>query len=150
MKCDSRLSSVLHVLMHMADAARPVTSEALARYLGTNPVVVRRVLAGLRAGGLVTSAKGHGGGWTLARGLDAVSLADVYGAVGRPPLFTMGHRRRDPACAIERAVNDAVDGAFQEAEARLLARFATVRLADLAAALSHRTGATHGSHRHDH
>jgi DNA-binding IscR family transcriptional regulator len=141
---------VLHVLLHMADAARPVTSEAMARYLGTNPVVVRRSLAGLRAGGLVTSVKGHGGGWTLARGLDAVSLADVYGAVGRPPLFTMGHRRRDPACAIERAVNDAVDGAFREAEARLLDRFATVRLADLAAALPHRTGATHGSPHHDH
>jgi Rrf2 family protein len=149
MKCDSRLSSVLHVLMHMADASRPVTSHALARYLSTNPVVVRRVLAGLRTSGLVTSAKGHGGGWTLARGLDAVSLADVYAAVGRPPLFTMGHRRRDPACAIERAVNHAVDGALDEAETRLLERFATVRLSDLAAALPHRSSATAGSH-HDH
>ena len=149
MKCDSRLSSVLHVLMHMAEAGRPITSQALARYLGTNPVVVRRVLAGLRASGLVTSAKGHGGGWTLARGLDAVSLGDVYAAVGRPPLFTMGHRRLDPACAIERAVNDAVDGAFREAEARLMERFATVRLDDLVAALPHRTGATPGSPSHD-
>jgi DNA-binding IscR family transcriptional regulator len=149
-RCDSRLSSVLHVLMHMADAGRPVTSHALARYLGTNPVVVRRVLAGLRAYGLVASAKGHGGGWTLARGLDALTLADVYGAVGRPPLFTMGHRRIDPACAIERAVNHAVDGALREAEVRLLERFAAVRLADLAAALPHRPSATPGSQHHDH
>jgi DNA-binding IscR family transcriptional regulator len=149
-KCDSRLSSVLHVLVHMADASRPVTSQALARYLGTNPVVVRRTLAGLRASGLVTSAKGHGGGWTLVRGLDAISLADVYDAVGRPSLFAFGHRLLDPRCAVERAVNDAVDGACRAAEAQLLARFASVRLADLAAALPRPRGADSGSIHHDH
>jgi DNA-binding IscR family transcriptional regulator len=150
MKCDSRLSSVLHVLLHLADAPAPLTSEALARYLDTNAVVVRRVLAGLRDAGLVASAKGHGGGWTLTRGIDAISLRDVYDAVGQPTLFSLGHRRPDPRCAIERVVNGAIDGAVRDAETRLLERFAGVRLADLARELPRHSDPLPRTPRHDH
>ena len=45
---DSRLSSVLHGVLHMIGAGEPVTSEQLAQAMATNPVVVRRVMAGLR------------------------------------------------------------------------------------------------------
>ncbi|PSR12929.1 D-alanyl-D-alanine carboxypeptidase [filamentous cyanobacterium CCP3] len=51
MKRDSRLSDVLHVLLHMAEAGGPVTSEVLAKAMGSHPVVVRRTLAGLRRQG---------------------------------------------------------------------------------------------------
>ena len=53
---DSKLSSVLHVLLHMAHADAPLTSDQLARMLGTNPVVVRKTLAGLRDSGFVVAA----------------------------------------------------------------------------------------------
>ena len=42
MRRDSRLSGVLHVLLHMAEQNGPVTSEVLARAMDTNPVVIRR------------------------------------------------------------------------------------------------------------
>src|SRR3546814_14210830 len=67
MKRDSRLSGVLHVLLHMAEAGGPLTSASLAKAMQTNPVVVRRILAGLREAGFVRSEKGHGGGWKIAR-----------------------------------------------------------------------------------
>ena len=57
MKQSSRLSDVLHVLLHLADADVPLTSETLAGAMSTNPVVLRRLLAGLREAGLVASAK---------------------------------------------------------------------------------------------
>ena len=66
MRCDCRLSGVLHVLLHMAEQQGPVTSEVLAKAMDTNPVVIRRIMAGLRDRGYVRSEKGHGGGWTLA------------------------------------------------------------------------------------
>ena len=44
---DTRLSGVLHVLLHMAEHDGPVTSETLARAMSTNPVVIRRIMAGL-------------------------------------------------------------------------------------------------------
>lgn len=133
MKKDSRLSSVLHVLLHMAQSDGPLTSEALARMLGTNPVVVRRVLSSLRESGYVASTKGHGGGWVVACDLCEVTLLDVYRAVGEPTVFAMGHRLENPQCLVEQAVNEALDDAFRKAEALLVERLGGVTLADLAA-----------------
>lgn len=132
MKRDSKLSSVLHVILHMAHAEGPLTSEDLARCLGTNPVVVRRVLASLRDQGYVASVKGHGGGWSIACDLDRVSLLDIYRAVGSPTVFAMGNRADCTECFVEMAVNHALDAAFREAEDRLVARFGEVSLGDLA------------------
>ncbi|SFH93376.1 Rrf2 family protein [Bosea sp. OK403] len=133
MKRDSRLSGVLHVLLHMAEHDGLVTSEVLARAMGTNPVVVRRVMAGLREQGYVRSEKGHGGGWTLARDLAEITLRDIYDALGRPTLLAMGNRTEAPGCLVEQAVNAALDTAFREAEALLLSRLGGVTLAALSA-----------------
>jgi Rrf2 family protein len=132
MKRDSRLGSVLHILLHMADHPEPLPSERLAAFLNTNPVVVRRTMAGLRAAGLVRSAKGHGGGWTLVRDLANVTLREVYAALGAPPFFAMGNRSDAPRCLVEQAVNASLDDVFRDAEALLLARLTSVTLADIA------------------
>ncbi|WP_188055957.1 MULTISPECIES: Rrf2 family transcriptional regulator [unclassified Sphingosinithalassobacter] len=133
MKRDSRLSGVLHVLLHMAEHDGPVPSEVLARAMQTNPVVIRRVLAGLREQGYVRSEKGHGGGWTIACDLEAVTLRDIYEALGRPALFALGNRSDSPDCLVERAVNAALDTALEDAQALLLASFERVTLAALSA-----------------
>lgn len=117
----------------MAEAATPLTSEALAKAMRTNPVCVRRVMAGLREAGFVRSEKGHGGGWTLACNLHNVSLRDVYRALGSPELLAMSHRTEAPGCLVEQAVNAALEEAFREAEALLLERFGEVTLARLSA-----------------
>lgn len=130
---DSRLSGVLHVLLHMAEHDGPVTSEALARMMRTNPVVIRRVMSGLRDQGYVRSEKGHGGGWTLARDFAGVTLRDIYDGIGSPALFAIGNRSEAPGCAVEQAVNAALDGALHDAEALLLASFEKVTLATLRA-----------------
>ena len=62
MKTNSQLSVTLHLLLHLADSASPVTSQALAGAMHTNPVVIRRMIGGLREAGLVHSSKGHNGG----------------------------------------------------------------------------------------
>ena len=131
MKRDSRLSGVLHVLLHMAQHEGPVTSEVLAKAMETNPVVIRRILGGLRDHGYVRSEKGHGGGWTLAKGLAAITLRDIYVAIGSPSLLAIGNRTESPGCIVEQAVNAALATSFEDAEARLLARFGEVTLAML-------------------
>src|SRR3546814_19719205 len=82
MRNDSRLSRMLHVLLHMARHEGPMTSDEIARMLGTNAVVVRRTMAGLRDSGYVRSEKGHGGGWAIQADLETVSLLAVHRAVG--------------------------------------------------------------------
>jgi Rrf2 family protein len=133
MKRDSRLSGVLHVLLHMAEHDGPVTSEVLAKAMDTNPVVIRRVMAGLREQGYVRSERGHGGGWSLACDLAQVSLRDVYEALGRPSLLAIGNRTDAPGCLVEQAVNRALNPAFAAAEALLLERLGEVTLATLSA-----------------
>jgi DNA-binding IscR family transcriptional regulator len=156
MKRDSRLSGVLHVLLHMAEHDGPVTSEVLARAMTTNPVVIRRILAGLREHGYVQSEKGHGGGWSLARDLASVTLRDIYTALGCPSLLAIGNRTEAPGCVIEQAVNAALGESFDAAEAFLLARFGEVTLASLSArvrghlAPHHQTETHHEVRRHHH
>jgi DNA-binding IscR family transcriptional regulator len=128
MRRDSRLSGVLHVLLHMAEQGGPVTSEVLAKALDTNPVVIRRIMSGLRDQGYVRSEKGHGGGWTLACDLSEVTLRDSYTAL------------------VEQAVNAALSQAFRDAEALLLSRLGDVTLAMLSADFHDRLVARGGSH----
>jgi DNA-binding IscR family transcriptional regulator len=133
MKRDSRLSGALHVLLHMVEEPGPITSEVLAIAMRTNPVVVRRTMAGLREAGFVRSERGHGGGWTIARKLHEITLHDIYTALGSPELFAMGNRTEAPGCLVEQAVNAALEESFREAEALLLERFGRVTLAALSA-----------------
>jgi DNA-binding IscR family transcriptional regulator len=148
MRRDSRLSGVLHVLLHIAEAGVPLTSEVLAKAMQTNPVVVRRVMAGLREAGFVRSVKGHGGGWTIACDLAAVSLHDVYAALGAPEPFALGNRTESPECLVEQSVNAALDEAFQEAEALLLEQMRKVSLGSLAEDFKKRF-ADHGANQKD-
>lgn len=124
---------MLHVLLHMAEHGGALTSEMLAKPMGTNPVVIRRIMAGLRDQGYVQSEKGHGGGWTLACDLSKVTLRDVYVALGSPSVLAIGNRTETPGCLVEQAVNAALGQAFEDAEALLLARFGEVTLAMLSA-----------------
>ena len=110
-----------------------MTSEVLAAHMQTNPVVIRRIMAGLRAQGIVTSAKGHGGGWQIAADLETVTLRDIYEALGSPDFFALGNRTESPGCLVEQSVNAALDGAFREAEALLIERLGGITLAQLSA-----------------
>lgn len=131
MRRDSRLSGVLHVLLHLAEQDGPATSEVMAKAMTTNPVVIRRIMAGLRDAGYVRAEKGHGGGWTLACDLAKVTLRDIYAALGEPSILAMGNRSESPGCLVEEAVNARLGRSFEEAEALLLARFGEVTLAML-------------------
>ncbi|WP_421376436.1 Rrf2 family transcriptional regulator [Paraburkholderia sp. DD10] len=132
MRPDSRMSRTLHALMHMEYADGPMTSETLAEMLRTNPVVVRRMFSGLRDCGYVTSEKGHGGGWVLAKPLAEITLLDVYRAVGEPPLFSNLVAVDHPECLVEQAVNAHLSATFKEAESAMLAKFEQVTVAMLA------------------
>lgn len=124
-----------------------MTSERLARMMDTNPVVIRRLMSGLRDEGYVRSEKGHGGGWTVCCDLSNVTLQDIFIALGSPSILALDTRTKSPDCLIEKAVNAALAQAFHAAEALLLKRFGDVTLAQLSADLQKRLAA-HGPHSH--
>ena len=132
MRQDSRLSRLLHVLLHMEGHDNAITSENIATMLGSNSAVVRRTMAGLREAGYVTSEKGHGGGWRLVRPLSQITLLDVYKAIGEPEIFAFGLADPAPLCLVERAVNTAMRDALRQSQETLLTRFGEIALSDIA------------------
>lgn len=120
---------------------RGMTSAEIGAMLGTNPVVVRRTMAGLRAKGYVSSEKGHGGGWRLARPLEQLTLLDIYEAIGEPVMFAMGLAEDHPQCLVVSAVNNTLNDTLNEARQLILKRFEGVTIADIAAGVEKRRGA---------
>lgn len=132
---DTRLARLLHVLLHMHLHGGSTTSDTIAQMLQTNPVVVRRTMAGLREAGHVVSTGGPGGGWSLAGNFATLTVADVYRAMAPARPFAFGPATDNPACPVEGTANRFLSGAMARAEEALLAQFAAQRLVDLAAEL---------------
>ncbi|MEO1723869.1 MAG: Rrf2 family transcriptional regulator [Pseudomonadota bacterium] len=142
MKRNGRFSLALHALGHLAvERDRARTSAEIAAWSGTHAGFVRRVLGLLREDGLVVSEKGHAGGWRLARCAEAITLADVYAALGERLVSGEGEGPDNPPnCAIERAVGADINAALVEAEAAMRARLAQRTVADLAGAMKRTCG----------
>jgi Rrf2 family protein len=131
MKRNSRLSLALHTLSHMAGSPdRMRTSGDIAEHAGTNPVVVRRVLGKLREAGLLTSEKGHAGGWRLARQPQDITLADVYLALDERMVAT-DETSDAPACAVEHALHERVSGVLKEIEESLVQKLSETSISEV-------------------
>lgn len=122
---------MLHVLLHMSRENRPLTSEEIAKMLGTNATVVRRTMATLKSENYVSSEKGHGGGWQLSCNLKEITLLDVYNAIGKPTIFAIGIGEHNPDCLVEQVVKHRLEDALTEAETMFLGKLGRVSLADL-------------------
>ncbi|HTN60609.1 MAG TPA: Rrf2 family transcriptional regulator [Devosia sp.] len=145
MKRSARLSVALHALVHLIDRSDAVTSTVLAHCLMTNPVVVRRVMGELRQAGIVSSAKGHDGGWRLTRPPAEVSLHDVNMALGETVLLRAQSDPGDTQCTIVRTIDMVMSGFLADAEALLAERLKAISLADLARQRAHHHSLTHGA-----
>lgn len=91
-----------------------VTSETIARSIGTNPVVIRRVFGMLVRAGIVEVRKGQNGGARLSRSAAEISLGDIYRAVDPGPALPVPELRA--SCAIGAALQHV----FEHAESRMI------------------------------
>ncbi|MEM7519419.1 MAG: Rrf2 family transcriptional regulator [Pseudomonadota bacterium] len=146
MKRNSRLSLALHTLGHMAgDPRQTRTSADIAEHAGTNPVVVRRVLGKLREAGLLSSERGHAGGWRLARAPEQITLADVYLALDESLIATAGEDDI-PHCAVEHVLQRKVASVIADIERSFIEKLATTTIAEVREtdANGHRQSSTGG------
>lgn len=131
LRLDNRLPRVLHALLHIAQCEHIMTSDIMGQMLGMDASQVRRTMAGLRKVGIVSSTKGHGGGWHLNKTLDEISLHEVYEALGSPTLFALGQADDETNCQLERAANHATQNALQAAQKSFDKQLLNVSVADL-------------------
>lgn len=106
------------------------TSADIAEHAGTNPVVVRRVLGRLKDAGLLTSEKGHAGGWRLARTPESITFADVYLALDES-LVASGGDASASECSLEYALHRRVADVLNDVEQSLISRLGETSILDV-------------------
>ncbi len=129
---NSRFTVAIHILTLLSlKGDEPVTSEALAASVNTNPVVIRRVLGMLRRHYLVTSQGGNGGGWRLVGDPEAITLRDVYRIMEDETLFAFHHQTPNPACLVGRNIQHALIGRYTTAQRAMEEELAHTTVADV-------------------
>lgn len=79
MQLDTSFASAIHICVYLDKAGKKlVNSNELAASIGTNPVVVRRIVAKLKEFGIVKVKVGIGGGYMLGKPANNISLWDIY------------------------------------------------------------------------
>ncbi len=118
MSLSTRFPSAVHILTLLAiKSDQFVSSECIAKSVGTNAVVVRRLLALLQQAGLVVTQTGFQGGTRLNADPDTLTLLDIYHAVEDQSIFRM--HTPHPDCPVACSVKEDVLGLLQAAEEKM-------------------------------
>jgi Rrf2 family protein len=116
----TRFPVAVHILSLLTyENGRAVTSDYIAGSVNTNPVVIRRMLSLLNKAGLVTSTEGAGGGTTLARRAERITLGDIYRAVEPDNLFGAIRNDPNPLCPVGRCVQNVLKKQIERFEMAL-------------------------------
>ena len=132
LKISTRFSVGVHILSLLVIAKdRVCTSEFIAGSVNTNPVVIRRLLGMLKRAGLVNISAGVAG-TTLAKAPEAITLLDIYRAVGAADstLFSI-HEQTNPLCPVGANIQFALDDTVKTTQSVLERELASQTLADI-------------------
>ncbi|MEO5893518.1 MAG: Rrf2 family transcriptional regulator [Ferruginibacter sp.] len=115
MKADTKFSTAIHICLYLQyRGEKLLSSQEIAESVNTNPVVIRRVLAGLRKKDIVGSVVGNQGGFYLMRSVGKISLWDIYQAVNDRELFN--RPKVNEECPVSSNLAQLVKLPFQAAE----------------------------------
>ena len=133
MQISSRFTMAIHMFACIDTFVdQKMTSNFMAASIGTNPVIVRKLLQQLKAAGLVEVSRGTGG-VTITRPLDQITFLDIYRAVECSPdeeLFHF-HENPNPKCPVGRNIHQVLDGRLQDVQKAMEEKLAAMTLADV-------------------
>ncbi len=138
MKISSRFSIAVHILSLLATAKNAhCTSEWIADSVRTNPVVIRRILGQLKKAGLAGVRAGTGGAFLL-KGLEEITLLDVYRAaevVEEGELFHI-HEQPNPDCPVGANIQAVLELIVRRAQIAMEAILADITMQELISVLT--------------
>lgn len=133
---DTRFSSALHLLVLVSEAEKPMSSDQMAKSMGTNASYVRKLSGSLRKAGIVQSRKGSAG-LRLVPDASELTLLDVYLAAcetDHVELFEVHHNPSDQ-CIVGRHIAPVLGDMFGELEEEAARELRSRTLTDCIAAL---------------
>lgn len=134
MRISSRFTIAVHIFacIDTFETQYKMTSEFLASSIQVNPVVIRKILSQLKAGGLITVQRGSGGA-SMAKPLEQITFLDIYRAVeciGHGELFHF-HENPNAECPVGRNIHNVLDGRLKQIQDALENELSRISLADV-------------------
>ncbi|MBO6138900.1 MAG: Rrf2 family transcriptional regulator [Roseburia faecis] len=133
MQISSRFTMAIHMFACIDTFTdQKMTSDFMAGSIGTNPVIIRKILQQLKAAGLVEVSRGTGG-VTITRPLEQITFLDIYKAVECAPeeqLFHF-HENPNPMCPVGKNIHRVLDGRLHEVQRAMEEKLAEMTLADV-------------------
>ena len=133
MQISSRFTMAIHMFACIDTFSdQKMTSDFMAASIGTNPVIIRKLLQQLKAAGLIEVSRGTGG-VTITRPLDQITFLDIYKAVECAPdeqLFHF-HENPNPNCPVGKNIHHVLDARLHEVQKAMEDKLAEMTLADV-------------------
>lgn len=134
MQISSRFTIAIHIFacIHTFEKEYKTTSDFLASSVNVNPVVIRKVLAQLKAAGLVTVQRGSGGA-SIAKPLEEITFLDIYNAVeciDHGALFHF-HENSNQDCPVGRNIHRILDDKLEQVQKAMEAEMKRITVADV-------------------
>ena len=134
MQITSKFTTAVHILtcIDVFSSQMRVTSEFLSGSTGVNAVIIRNVLAQLKAAGIVRTRQGSGGAH-LARSLNEITLYDIYQAVDCVDDDGLFHFHENPnaECPVGRNIHKVMDSRLSAVQSALENELKKTTLAEI-------------------
>ena len=133
MQISSRFTMAIHMFACIDTFSdQKMTSDFMAGSIGTNPVIVRKLLQQLKVAGLIEVSRGTGG-VKITRPLDQITFLDIYKAVECTPdeeLFHF-HENPNPKCPVGRNIHHILDDRLLDVQKAMEEKLSQMTLADV-------------------
>ena len=116
---DTKFSIALHILAYIEETNNTVTSELLAKSVGTNASHIRKILALLKDANIIESQQGKKG-IVLKIKANELSLDKIYFGVYPEKELLHVHDTANPDCPVGSTIKEALLPIFEESERQLI------------------------------
>ncbi|MBR1635916.1 MAG: Rrf2 family transcriptional regulator [Lachnospiraceae bacterium] len=128
---DTRFSSAIHTLILISEAETPMTSEEIAKSVGTNASYIRKVTSLLKRKGIIESRRGVSG-FQLLISPRKLLLYDIYLAVSETDqvhVFDL-HQNPNDQCIVGKHIRPVLLEVFRSVEEKAEQELKNTTLAD--------------------
>ncbi|EFM64113.1 transcriptional regulator [Peptostreptococcus stomatis DSM 17678] len=116
---DTKFSIALHILVYIEETKDIVTSELLAKSVGTNASYIRKIIILLKSANIIESKQGKKG-MSLKIASDELTLDMVYFAVYPEKELLHIHDTSNQECPVGENIREALLPIFEESEKQLI------------------------------